>query len=409
MVLMPVSHAVSLNNRYDATLYESSVKVDDKKSENELISMAFAQVLVKVSGRSDIDQIPQYLNILQQSKNTISQFRYDYKSRIIDADIAAKDQEKNKEKWFWVQFDSKSVDDLLTEAQIPVWGNRRPVTLVWFSQEIKAQRLLRNQYEEPESYKRLQATARQRGISLMFPFLDLQDQNSISANDIWSDFNDTISQASRRYQTQAILTIRLYQEKSALWNSHWNLLLLGKSQTWSMKNKNRDQLLASGIDELADKLAQQFTPVISKNGAQTDSKNDALLIQVDNVSGYSSFQKLDKYFKSLASARTVVLIKVNQNNVIYKIQFLGDKNTLIQEIKSGDLLNPIEKNRIMDEFNQNKDYKPVILDGLDKKPLTEKDIMLEAGSEKTAESSSESLSAPKIEELIPDLKYWLVR
>ncbi|MCK5663519.1 MAG: DUF2066 domain-containing protein, partial [Thiotrichaceae bacterium] len=64
MVLMPVSHAVSLSNRYDATLYESSVKVDDKKSENELISMAFAQVLVKVSGRSDIAQIPQYLNIL---------------------------------------------------------------------------------------------------------------------------------------------------------------------------------------------------------------------------------------------------------------------------------------------------------------------------------------------------------
>ncbi|MCK5667294.1 MAG: DUF2066 domain-containing protein, partial [Thiotrichaceae bacterium] len=338
-----------------------------------------------------------------------SQFRYDYKSSISDADNVVKDQDKNKEKWFWVQFDSKSVDDLLAEAQIPVWGNSRPVTLVWFSQEINAQRLLRNQYEEPESYKLLQESAGKRGISLMFPFLDLQDQNSISANDIWSDFNDTISQASRRYQAQAILTIRLYQAKSALWNSHWNLLLLGKSQTWTMQNKNREQLLLNGIDELADRLAQQFIPVVSKNDGTTDSKNDALLIQVDNVSGYSAFQTLDKYFKSLASARTVALIKVNQNNVIYKIQFLGDKTTLMQEIKSGDLLNPIEKNRIRDELNQNKDYKPVILDGLDKKPLTEKDTMLKAGLDKTPESSSEPLSAPKIEELIPDLKYWFVR
>lgn len=413
MLLTSMSHAVSLDKRYHATLYEARVKVDDKKSENELVSMAFAQVLIKVSGRSDIGQSTDYSRILQQSKNTISQFKYDYKSISDEPENLSKESKPKRQKWFWVKFDAKSVDALLIENNISVWGNTRPVTLIWLSQEVNGQHLLQSQYEAPENHNMLQETAKQRGITLMFPFLDLEDQNSISANDIWSDYSDTILLASRRYQAQASLTIRLFRKKSGFWYSQWNLLLLGKSQTWTIRDKDQSAVLSAGIEQLADKLAEQFTRHVNKNNAQNSTDN-TLFIQVKNVSAYRDFKTLNRYFNSLASVSAVTLAKVEQDYVIYKLSFLADKNTLVQEIKSGDLLNPIERNGIDENLNNNKDYKSVILDDLDKKTMLQKEEkqVPEQASELMAEKSQEPIQAipvPKVEVLVPDLKYWLVR
>lgn len=402
-------------------LYEASVKVDEKSTENELINKAFAQVLIKVSGRSDIGQSPHYTSILEQSKNTISQFRYDNRlisdnseavtTEILTKDVSIKENEQKKQKWFWVKFNSKSVDSLLKNADIAVWSNARPATLVWFSQEINGQRVLQNQYEAPEIHKILQQASQQRGISLKFPFMDLQDQNSISSNDLWNNYSDTILLASRRYLAQTTLTIRLFQEKSGLWNSQWTLLLLGKSQLWTIKDKDKTVVLSSGINKLTDKLAQQFTSNFSRNDTLVDEDNEIILLQINNIRGYPAFQKLNAYFSSLASVRSATLLKVEQDHVIYKVKFLGDKNTLIQEIKLMDLLQAVEHNNIENSLNDNQDYKTVILDDLDQK-LSQPEQAENPSGQTSVEASKEinaPLLEPKIEELTPELEYWFVQ
>ena len=420
MIYPSLSHAVSSDNK-QLKLYEASVQVDEKSTENELINKAFAEVLIKVSGRSDIGQSPHYTSILEQSKNTISQFRYDNKLiadnsaavsiESLSKEVSIKESEQKKQKWFWVKFNSKSVDALLKNANIAVWSNARPATLVWFSQEINGQRLLQSQHEDPEVHKILQQASQQRGIILKFPFMDLQDQNSISSNDIWNNYSDTILLASRRYLAQTTLTIRLFQEKSGLWNSQWTLLLLGKSQIWTIKDKDKTVVLNSGVNKLTDKLAQQFTSNFNRNDILIDEDKEIILLQINNVRGYPAFKKLNAYFSSLASVRSATLLKVEQDHVIYKVKFLGDKNTLIQEIKLMDLLQAVERNNVDNSLKDNQDYKAVILDDLDEK-LSQKNQPNNTSGQASVEAPKvvqAPLVLPKVEQLTPELEYWFVQ
>lgn len=421
MIYPFLSHAASPDNHKQLKIYEASVQVDEKSTENELINKAFAQVLIKVSGRSDIGQSPHYTSILEQSKNTISQFRYDNKLiadnseagsiESLSKEVPIKESEQKKQKWFWAKFNSKSVDALLKNANIAVWSNVRPATLVWFSQEINGQRLLQSQHEAPDVHKILQQASQQRGITLKFPFMDLQDQNSISSNDIWNNYSDTILLASRRYLAQTTLTIRLFQEKSGLWNSQWTLLLLGKSQFWTIKDKDKTVVLSSGINKLTDKLAQQFTSNFNRNDILVGEDKEIILLQINNVRGYPAFQKLNAYFSSLASVRSATLLKVEQDHVIYKVKFLGGKNTLIQEIKLMDLLQAVERNNIDNSLKDNQDYKAVILDDLDKK-LSQKNQPNNTSGQASVEDSKVIQAPsvlPKVEKLTPELEYWFVQ
>jgi len=104
-------------------LYEASVKADGDKPENQLIDEAFTQVLVKVSGRSDVKASPVYATMLKQAESAISQFRYDYKAKpsdTVEADEAVDtvnvdppqvvNAQEQKQKWFWVRFNAKTIN-----------------------------------------------------------------------------------------------------------------------------------------------------------------------------------------------------------------------------------------------------------------------------------------------------------
>lgn len=411
-------------------LYEARVLAATEQSENELIAKAFTQVLIKVSGRSDVTKSAAYKSMLKKSKDAVSQFRYDYKDSV-DAAIAvssaenqssaAKNIEQHKEKWFWVRFNSTTIDILLKDAHLPVWGKTRPTTLIWLSQEVRGKRTMLSQFEGPGVYKTLERQAKQRGIALMFPFYDLQDNNNISVNDIWGNFTDTILLASRRYQAQSTVTLRLFQDKSGLWISRWNLLLLGQSDSWTIRHANRSYVLSSGIDRLADKLAQQFTQV---NDAED---NEGILIQINNVRDFKGYQMLDDYLNNLATVKAVNLMQLEYDRLIYKIIYSGDKNTFIQEIHLGDMLNSVERSGV-EANNANKDYKPVILDNLDQTESRHNSLaqniqgiqynkLNETGENEQSQRHSETSDANTqldyqtpaaviVEELFPEREYW---
>lgn len=426
LLLQPVN-AASVSK-----LYEASIKADADKSEQQLIAEAFTRVLIKVSGRSDVTSSPAYNAMLKKAGGAISQFRYDHRSKepvsttetpadnpeTIPAEDADQAEEKpeEKEKWFWVRFNSNIVNNLLKSAQIPIWGKIRPETLLWFSQEIKAKRYLQGQYDEPEIYTILKQQAEQRGIVLIFPFLDLEDQAKLSAADIWGNFNDAVLLASRRYQAQSTLTTKLFKEPSGLWVSQWNWLILGEVQSWEFRSEQQDKVLTAGIDELADRLSRQFTQVM--RGAES-----AVILQVNNVGGFRDFQTLDDYLRNLATVKSVDLMLVEQDKVIYTISYLGSKDSLVQEIRLGDVLNTVERSGIDNaQGSENSTYQPVILDDLNdknrlrEKPASEREKALNAldNSGTTAQQAATQISAENSpekmpEKIIPELEYWLAR
>ena len=433
LLLAQSGFAASVSKLYEATIKADSKKDGKEQGENQLITEAFTRVLIKVSGRSDVAASPAYSAMVKKAEGAISQFRYDYRLVPADENIESSgqsEQQEKKEKWFWVRFNARTINALLKEAQIPVWGKIRPETLIWFSQETQGKRYLQSQYDKPEIYEIFKQQAEQRGIPLIFPFLDLQDQSSVSATDIWGNFNDAILLASRRYQAQSTLTSRLFKEPSGLWVSQWNLLLLGEVQSWEIRDEKLERALAAGIDELADKLSRQFTQVVR------EEKGAGVLVQINNVGGFKDFQSLDDYLRNLATVKSITLMQVEQDKVIYAINYLSSKNSLIQEIRLGDLLNSVERSRVANEqYNSDStsdNYKPVILDDLGENnsaqgksasQLSDREKALNSlsssqnRSQKTSQNGSQVTSqhippgVPEktVQQLIPELEYWLAR
>lgn len=422
LLVQPV-FAGSVSKLYESTIQVESSDTKNEQSENQLIAEAFTHVLIKVSGRSDVATSPSYDAMLKKAESAISQFRYDYRTAPLNGEDktgAIEQQEEKKEKWFWVSFNPKIINDLLKEAQIPIWGKIRPETLIWFSQEIQRKRQLQGQHDEPEIYAVFKQQAEQRGISLIFPFLDLQDQSNVSATDIWGNFNDAILLASRRYQAQSTLTTRLFKEPSGLWVSQWNLLMLGEVQSWDIRDENLDRVLASGIDELADKLSRQFTQV------EREGSDSGVLVQINNVAGFKAYQEVDDYLHNLATVKSITLLLSEQDRVIYLINYLSSKNSLIQEIRLGDLLNSVERSPVDNQqygnASSDSTYKPVILSNLDDNNLSEREKSLTSlessksngqmqapNGAKQGTSATPMIAEKTVDRLIPELEYWLAR
>jgi len=416
-----------LNAASVSKLYEASIKVDANKSEKQLIAEAFTQVLIKVSGRSDVTSSHAYNDMLKKAEAAVSQFRYDHRTiepvsmteTPADSPESAQPEDaigtEDKEKWFWVRFNSNIANNLLKSAQIPIWGKIRPETLLWFSQEIDAKRYLQGQYDAPDIYKIFQQQAEQRGIVLIFPFLDLEDQSKLSAADIWGNFNDAVLLASRRYQAQSTLTAKLFKEPGGLWVSQWNLLILGEAQSWGFRSEQQEKVLAAGIDELADRLSRRFTQVVSGD-------ESAVILQVNNIGGFNDFQELDDYLRNLATVKSVELMLVEQDRVIYTISYLGSKDSLIQEIRLGDLLNSVERSGVQNtQDNGNGSYQPVILgdlneqnravenQGSDREKALDNSGNTEQQSPPVAQIPVDGSTEKMPEKIIPELEYWLAR
>ena len=397
-------------------LYEASVKVTADKSENELIKNAFSRVLIKVSGRSNIRSSSAYAGLLKKADSAVSQFRYDYtqgqqSKTAAEEENAEENAEENdkesdketidKEKWFWVRFNSQIVNSLLTDAAIPVWGGNRPETLLWFSQEINGGRILQSQHDAVHIYSIFKDQAQLRGIALLFPFMDLQDQSAVSSSDLWTDDNEQVLSASRRYQAQSTLTARLFQQTGGLWVSQWTLLILGKSSHWEIKDNDLQQVLALGIDKLADKLAWQFTQPVS------NSKQNSVLVQINNINNFKQYQQLDDYLRNLARVKSLTLVQLQQDKIMYEINYMGGENALSQEIYLSDLLKPLE-NSALNSRQTDSYYKPVILDELDKN--TDSNDGQQAGkisASNTSGSHTPDNSVPAVPVILQaDLEYW---
>ena len=110
----------------------------------------------------------------------------------------------------WVSFDGEAIERVLRAAGQMVWGNDRPLTLVWLavdwgqgereiiaagdpersrqqSRSIDRNRLLR---------ERVLEIAEKRGLPLAFPLLDTEDLQSVTFSDIWGGFDERIVDAS---------------------------------------------------------------------------------------------------------------------------------------------------------------------------------------------------------------------
>ncbi len=344
-------------------LYEISIPVysQSSKERKEAITKAFEELLIKVTGKKDIGELEEGQALLKKSHRYIRSFRYEaiekkttenLESDAVGAvdeqgfdteiknmpavSVAIEAEEPQPEQNLIISFDEKAVKNSLWRSKLPVWGKTRPATLVWLAVQDQNSRRLIDSSESLPLLEYMSKYAYKRGVPIVYPLLDLEDQINLNVTDVWGGFKDSVISASERYQPEAIVAARLYQDPFGIWESRWSFYQDSEELQWRSSAPDQDTAIQEGIDYLADKLAEHYAHV------PTSGNENSTLITISDVNNLADYDKVSRYLSSLSAIKKVFVSQVQMNEVIYQLDLRGSKNALKQAISLSKVLVEVE-------------------------------------------------------------------
>lgn len=314
-----------------ADLYETEVRVPTQQPEDRerALGLALRRVLLKVSGRRDIESQEMLVAALDEPGRFVQQFRY----------RGGEDGEPEATGGggpfrLWARFDAELVDALVRDAGLPVWGRLRPSTLVWFSVESEGTRTLLATDRDAVPFVPLEEAARRRGIPLVLPLLDLEDRLAVDPDEIWAGFFDRLRQASARYGTEAVLLIRLRALLPSLSEAQWSLLMEGSEQHWTTQSDAIELLLEDGVHIAADHLAARYSRSADAFATGT------VEIVVTAVRTLADYARALRYLSSLDEVEWIAVEAVEAGQVRFRVDAHGGRSSLRQSVALGATLSP---------------------------------------------------------------------
>ncbi|MXY53743.1 MAG: DUF2066 domain-containing protein [Gammaproteobacteria bacterium] len=167
-----------------------------------------------------------------------------------------------------VRFDTSAVLDLLRSAELPIWGQDRPRVLIWLVLDREHRRREVASAGSGDIPAKLHEAARQRGLLVELPLLDLPDQ-ALAPADLWGGFGARVDAASRRYDPDVLVVARLHEGREGAWTVDWRLRDPGDRASEARDLSyaaDETESLRWAIDRTADELGRR----LAVTGTSTD-------------------------------------------------------------------------------------------------------------------------------------------
>lgn len=315
--------AADVTDLYQA---ESPVAGMEAAERKEAIGNAFGQVLIKVTGNRTVTSREALADDLQNAASYVQ--RYSYRSANEGG------EEGEPARFLQVFFDKRLVDRLLRDRRLPVWNESRPVILAWVGVESRGRRRLLDPERDQKVRDLVKKQAEGRGLPVIFPLMDLEDQSQLQVADLWGDFESNIRAASRRYGADIILTGRLVQVAKAIWRGHWRFYYRDGLSDWESQGSDQSWVVEQGIQQGADLLAARYAPLQKERSLST------VRLRVRGVDSLERYIRLKKHLSEQGSIEGVVVVSLDGDTVIYDLHGQGGVSILQQGLGLGGLLEP---------------------------------------------------------------------
>lgn len=226
---------------------------------------ALRELLVRMTGLKPLPNIQAVRDALANPDRYYVQ--YGFVTRPVEGDAEDDSDVDATETRLAVRFDASAVLDLLRGAELPIWGQDRPRVLIWLvldrddaTREVAS--------ATSDALAELELAARQRGLLVELPLMDLPDQ-SLTPTDIWGGFGARVDAASRRYSPDALVVARLHEGREGAWTVDWRLRDPDDRSTEARDLSyaaDETEALRWAIDRTADELGRR----LAVTGTSTD-------------------------------------------------------------------------------------------------------------------------------------------
>jgi hypothetical protein len=195
--------------------------------------------------------------------------------------------------------------------------------LIWLAVENESGRILLSDNTNSELVSLLFIEAKRRGLPILLPLLDLDDEANITAAAVWAGFQSKVDNASRRYDPDAIVSGRIYRGPDGEWSANWFYKTVGGWHNVRSLSIRASDAIGEVIDQLADSLAQHYA---------LDSTRGNVRMRVDAVEELSDYVQLSKYLENLTPVLEVSAVRVEGDEILYQLRTEGKLGQLMELI-----------------------------------------------------------------------------
>ena len=318
--------AVTLENLYQAEVLSESQSDEQRRID---ASEGLSQVLMRVSGRSDILHNPVIVAALKTPEQYYSEFSYARVEAVNDAAAALPQPgldplpAETPRQVMRIRFAPSLIAKILREADLPVWGSNRPYVLSWMAIDDESGRQVLGEANPSLFAKTLNQAARARGVPLLLPLWDLEDSRGVSSSEIWGRFLGRIEAASKRYSPDKILVFRAESEFSNQWRGDWSLGEGGQWRSGTVYGESQAQLATALVGVLASVLSEQY--------AVTSTRSEVRLT-VEGITEIQDYAEVSRYLEGLTQVMSVQPVRILTDMVEFKLRSEGEVQQIIDVI-----------------------------------------------------------------------------
>ena len=281
-------------------LYEVAVPVESQspQARETASGQALLELLSRLTGLAHVPRTEQVAQALARPDAYYNEFRY----ASLGSDLALE---------LIIHFEPSQVLGLIRRSELPLWRSSRQRVVAWVVLEDDSGRRLLGSTLDVPATQSLQQRARQRGVPLTLPLLDLEDQLNVSAGAVWGRLGQVLEPASKRYAADLLLMGRIRQSMDGSWTSDWEIWLDATVLEFVGSGEDLEAQMVEAIDWLANELAAR--EVVTGRVAE------ALQIAVEGIRTPGDYGELLGYLHTLEFVDAVDIMQVKGTRIVMSV------------------------------------------------------------------------------------------
>ncbi|HCY05032.1 MAG TPA: hypothetical protein DHU16_06225 [Gammaproteobacteria bacterium] len=305
----------------DDQLYTVQLPVLDQSDGNRQAAarQALLQVLSRVTGLSTIPRHQRVSDALARPDRFYSEYVF-VRAEGADSQGGAQALELK------VRFQENAILELVRAARLPIWWSGRPLSMAWMVVEQDGQRSLLRDGSQLELAQALQRQARQRGLPVALPLLDLQDNLLVSPGIVWGNFLPTLISATDRYGINQLIVGRMraqHDGEQTLYSGDWQVAF---AEDLAPVTSNFSGLSAKQALNIAMELATTyFAPAMTVfSGDRFDHT-----LHVSELREIGQYARMMNYFRQFEFVEDVSVTSIADGKMTLKVSTAASEKLLL--------------------------------------------------------------------------------
>lgn len=314
--------AAEVPGLYETEVIAQSQSPDDR---NSAIKEALTVVLKRIVAGNDIFND----RIVRTAITDASRYVKQYQFSLVESGTQLNNNARNMR----VLFDEQALLNLMKTGNLKIWGETRPETLLWLVVEENGQRSFFKPETMPEVDVAVKKLAKQSGLPLLFPLMDIDEQKQLSVNDVLSAYPDNLLAVSERYGVVSILAGRIVKTKDC-WKTDWAFYFDQGIEQWTKSCGTLNDAILTGLQGVYSKLSNYYAV---KSFA---IEMNVVTLKISGILAMDDRDRITHYLKSLSMVKSVNCVSKDAGSDLCKISYEGSRTELEEILGLGRVLNP---------------------------------------------------------------------